>query len=420
MGRFDLIRSFIKFMRFSSGNNQKIILLARRVFFNPFTNDYLRIYQPEIRRAAVIYFFFCIGISLIAALVPDGEIGKENRILVYSRFTVVLLSAFFAFLLIRWKFLFRKKIERYSLLSSGTIVFSILPYVFLDSERMELYFHFYTTLVVSGNILLWFTGTTVIFFNVLFYLSLVLCTTLTGNAKELQHDLANVLIYLFTGVFGNLLINFWRVMDHRAKKKLQKAVSKLREKNIQIEKISKVDELTRLYNRRYLIEQFELFLKRAQRYRFSLAMVILDMDYLKEINDSYGHLAGDLALRTISDVMKQRVRATDICSRIGGDEFCILLDAIKKDDLVQLCENLRTEVAEKELSYQTSNGDPVKISVSIGACILSPVEEFSFDDIYHSIDSALYESKKKGRNRVSFIEPAHFFPKTNPGTSATS
>ncbi|MBE8355769.1 GGDEF domain-containing protein, partial [Leptospira interrogans serovar Pomona] len=112
---------------------------------------------------------------------------------------------------------------------------------------------------------------------------------------------------------------------HRAKKKLQRAVSKLREKNIHIEKISKVDELTKLYNRRYLIEQFELFLKRAQRYRFSLAMIILDMDYLKEINDSYGHLAGDLALRTISDVMKQRVRATDICSRIGGDEFCILL-----------------------------------------------------------------------------------------------
>lgn len=58
MGRLDLIRSFIKLMRFSSGNNQKIILLARRVFFNPFTDDYLRIYQPEIRRATVIYFFF--------------------------------------------------------------------------------------------------------------------------------------------------------------------------------------------------------------------------------------------------------------------------------------------------------------------------------------------------------------------------
>lgn len=98
-------------MRFSLGNNQKIKLLARRVFFNPLTDDYLRIYQPEIKRATVIYFFFCIGISLIATLVPDGEseLGKENRILAYSRLTVVLLSAFFAFLLIKWKFLFRKK-----------------------------------------------------------------------------------------------------------------------------------------------------------------------------------------------------------------------------------------------------------------------------------------------------------------------
>ncbi|PJZ55922.1 sensor domain-containing diguanylate cyclase [Leptospira barantonii] len=408
-------------MRFSLGNNQKIKLLARRVFFNPFPDDYLRIYQPDIRRATVIYFFFCIGISFLSALVPDGAspFGEENRILVFSRLTVVGLSAFFAFLLIKWKSFFRKRIERYSILSSGTIVFSILPYVFLDSERMGLYFHFYTTLVVSGNILLWFTGTTVIFFNALFYFSLVLCTTLTGNAKALQHDFANVLIYLFTGVFGNLLINFWRVMDHRAKKKLQKAVSKLRDKNIQIEKISKVDELTRLYNRRYLIEQFELFLKRAQRYKFSLAMIILDMDYLKEINDSYGHLAGDSALRSISDVMKQRVRATDICSRIGGDEFCILLDAIKKDDLSLLCEKLRTDVAEKELSYRTKNGDPVKITVSIGACIFGPEEEFSFDDIYHSIDSALYESKKKGRNRVSFIEPIRYFPKEISGSSTT-
>lgn len=197
-------------------------------------------------------------------------------------------------------------------------------------------------------------------------------------------------------------------------------MSKLRDKNIQIEKISKVDELTGLYNRRYLIEQFELFLKRAQRYRFSLAMIILDMDYLKEINDSYGHLAGDSSLRTISEVMKQRVRATDICSRIGGDEFCILLDAIKKEDLAQLCEKLRMEVSEKELSYRTKNGSPVKISVSIGACIFGPTEEFSFDDIYHSIDSALYESKKKGRNRVSFIEPIRYFSKGDRGTTAAS
>ncbi|AOP34516.1 diguanylate cyclase [Leptospira tipperaryensis] len=403
-------------MRYSFGNNQKIKLLTRRVFFNPFPDDYLKIYQPDIRRATVIYFFLCIGISILSALVPDGAnpFGEENRLLIYSRFTVVFLSGVFAFLLIKWKHFFRRRIERFSILSSGTIVFSVLPFVFLDSERMGLYFHFFTALVVSGNILLWFTGTTVIFFNSLFYFSLVVCTTITGFAMPLQHDFAIILIYLTTGVIGNLLINFWRVMDHRAKKKLQKAVSKLRDKNIQIEKISKVDELTRLYNRRYLIEQFELFLKRAQRYRFSLAMIILDMDYLKDINDSYGHLAGDQALRTISEVMKQRVRATDICSRIGGDEFCILLDAIKGEDLSQLCEKLRLEVSEKELSYRTKSGDPVKITVSIGACIFGPEEEFSFDDIYHSIDSALYESKKKGRNRVSFIEPVRYFPKENP------
>ncbi|PJZ54697.1 sensor domain-containing diguanylate cyclase [Leptospira adleri] len=409
-------------MRYSFGNNQKIKLLARRVFFNPFPNDYLKIYQLDIRRATVIYFFLCIGISILSALVPDGAdpFGEENRLLIYSRLTVIFLSGFFAFLLIKWKHLFRRSIERFSILSSGTIVFSLLPFVFLDSGRMGLYFHFFTALVVSGNILLWFTGTTVIFFNSLFYFSLVVCTTITGFAMPLQHDFAIILIYLTTGVIGNLLINFWRVMDHRAKKKLQKAVNKLRDKNIQIEKISKVDELTRLYNRRYLIEQFELFLKRAQRYRFSLAMIILDMDYLKEINDSYGHLAGDQALRTISEVMKHRVRATDICSRIGGDEFCILLDAIKKDDLSQLCEKLRLDVSEKELSYRTKTGDPVKITVSIGACIFGPEEEFSFDDIYHSIDSALYESKKKGRNRVSFIEPVRYFPKEISGSSTTA
>ncbi|XDD49059.1 diguanylate cyclase [Leptospira sp. WS92.C1] len=403
-------------MKIFLGKNQKIKLLAKRVLFNPFPDDYLRIYQPDIRRAAVIYFCFCIGISILSALVLDGSspFAEENRNLVYSRLAIILLSTFFIFLLIRWKTFFRRRIERFSVLSSGTIAFSIFPFLSLDSERMELYFHFFTILVVSGNILLWFTGTTVIFFNSLFYFSLVLFTSITGYSQPLQHDFATILIYLTTGVFGNLLINFWRVMDHRAKKKLQKVVSKLRDKNIQIEKISKVDELTRLYNRRYLIEQFELFLKRAQRYRFSLAMIILDMDYLKEINDSYGHLAGDQALRTISEVMKQRVRATDICSRIGGDEFCILLDAIKKEDLSQLCENLRLEVSEKELTYRTKNGNSVKITVSIGACIFGPEGEFSFDDIYHSIDSALYESKKKGRNRVSFIEPIRYFPKENP------
>ncbi|GBF38613.1 diguanylate cyclase (GGDEF) domain protein [Leptospira johnsonii] len=221
---------------------------------------------------------------------------------------------------------------------------------------------------------------------------------------EAMKEFPILLTYLFVGTFGNVIMNYWRTMDYRDKRKLSGAVLRLKAKNLHIRMISNLDDLTDLYNRRYLIEQFDIFKKRARRHQFQMALVILDLDHLKEINDKYGHMTGDEALQTLSAVMKSRVRSTDICARIGGDEFCVLLDSVDPKSLKTLCESLRIGVESHALSVRDTNDRPVNITVSIGAAILSYDEDFTFDDLYQSIDSGLYNSKSAGRNRVTIVE----------------
>ncbi|MGJ4748297.1 GGDEF domain-containing protein [Leptospira sp. SA-E8] len=388
------------------GIDRRIRLLSKRIFFNRYPQGFLETNWSEIRQSLVAHYSLCIVISLITYFLPNSrDFEDESLILLQSsRITLIVLSLVFLWRHARKKDWVPKKLEFYKVWTSSTLLISFFPFLYLDKVHYDVYLHQASAILLSMNLLLWLTTTTAVATNLVFCLMFLGVCYLGDSPIEAMKEFPILLTYLFVGTFGNVIMNYWRTMDYRDKRKLSGAVLRLKAKNLHIRMISNLDDLTDLYNRRYLIEQFDIFKKRAKRHNFQMALVILDLDHLKEINDKYGHMVGDEALQTLSAVMKSRVRSTDICARIGGDEFCVLLDSVDPKSLKTLCESLRKGVESHPLSVRDSDNRPVNITVSIGAAILSYDEDFTFDDLYQSIDSGLYRSKSAGRNRVTIVE----------------
>ena len=156
------------------------------------------------------------------------------------------------------------------------------------------------------------------------------------------------------------------------------------------------DPLTVLYNRRYLTDALERVLKDTGRLNKTMAILMMDSDHLKGINDKYGHKAGDNFLVQISDVIKDNIRAGDIACRYGGDEFVLVMSNLTIKSAYKRAEALRKAVADKSLVYRNEN---VNISVSIGIAVY-PEHGRSGDALLQFADQALYEAKRLGKNRV--------------------
>lgn len=159
------------------------------------------------------------------------------------------------------------------------------------------------------------------------------------------------------------------------------------------------DYLTGLANRRYFIEQAELELSRQNRYESELSLIMLDIDFFKKINDTYGHNVGDLVLQRIADISRMILRDIDIIGRIGGEEFAILLPQTSLEDSIKVAERLRVEIS--NTSVVLENGE-VKFTSSFGVV---SANKSNIDDLLIKADRALYRAKESGRNRVcTFIE----------------
>ncbi len=158
------------------------------------------------------------------------------------------------------------------------------------------------------------------------------------------------------------------------------------------------DGLTGLYNRRYFEEQLGKEASRAQRQGQPFSVIGLDLDYLKQINDKFGHSFGDLAIRTVADVLKKTARTIDIAARMGGEEFNILLPGIESEGAAIAAERIRKALEECEL-------DTIgKITASVGVATFLEHSD-NVDEVLELTDQAMYQSKRDGRNRVTIAKP---------------
>ena len=171
---------------------------------------------------------------------------------------------------------------------------------------------------------------------------------------------------------------------------------KVREQKQALLKLAMKDQLTTCHNRHSLVENAPRYINDSIRYEHPLSVMILDLDFFKEINDKHGHDAGDRVLADIGRLLMKSCRQGDFVSRIGGEEFLIILPHCREDDAVNKGKHLRSMI-------ESSNPGGLKLTASIGIACLSEEHGAEFDSLYKSADEAVYHSKNNGRNRVTLI-----------------
>lgn len=158
------------------------------------------------------------------------------------------------------------------------------------------------------------------------------------------------------------------------------------------------DSLTGIYNRRTFMTQAEVELDRSRRHRLPLALLLIDLDYFKAVNDTYGHQAGDHVLKQLCRRAETCLRGHDLMGRYGGEEFCVLAPETDLAGAVSLAERLRNELAAQPVALV--GGKDVRITLSVGIAYLDGGESAGLDELLSRADAALYRAKNEGRNRV--------------------
>ena len=158
-----------------------------------------------------------------------------------------------------------------------------------------------------------------------------------------------------------------------------------------------VDELTGMYNRRHFSSALRHEMHRVARYGQPLALMMLDLDHFKKVNDTYGHPVGDLVLAETARIIKQELRNTDYSARLGGEEFCAILPATDKKQAMRVAKRVRKAIADH---IHTATNGTFSVTVSIGLAYLAQRDTKNSREFMQEADSCLYAAKASGRNRI--------------------
>ncbi len=177
--------------------------------------------------------------------------------------------------------------------------------------------------------------------------------------------------------------------------------------NVTLSRHATRDTLTGLFNRRGILAHLEQWVSWAHRYEHPLALLLVDVDSFKKINDSYGHPVGDEVLTKVAEALRSSTRDSDLVARYGGDEFAVVAPETKAEDYQAFVDRIMESV--RDIDCRDEHGVRVLLSVSIGGAVLIPHEEpesaqKTIDSLFAAADTSLYEAKKHGRDRAG--EPA--------------
>ena len=172
-------------------------------------------------------------------------------------------------------------------------------------------------------------------------------------------------------------------------------ITEKKEMERKLESLAATDELSKLWNRRYFFNVGDKECKRADRYKAKLSLLMVDIDHFKEVNDTYGHAAGDLVLKGVSEIFIHGLRDVDIAARIGGEEFAVLMPNTDVAGAMIVAERLRHNIEMLNFEHEDRN---IKITISLG--VTECCGKSSIDEMLKRADKALYEAKNAGRNCV--------------------
>ncbi len=172
-------------------------------------------------------------------------------------------------------------------------------------------------------------------------------------------------------------------------------------KNLLLKELSLTDALTSLPNRRAIEDWATRQLSGAARYGFSFWVALADLDHFKRVNDTYGHDAGDNVLKAFSEILKSNSRKSDICGRIGGEEFLLVLTHTTGENAKLVIDRVRVEL---EATHFNFDGKSLKVTASFGLAGFVGTRAPDFNRLVAQADAALYSAKRQGRNRLELSE----------------
>jgi len=222
--------------------------------------------------------------------------------------------------------------------------------------------------------------------------------TLILTYNETLYKLLAIIIFILAATVILIIPIFKSIQDHEYS--ILKASIKLQSANKKLETASITDALTELFNRRYFNLVYTRELTRCIREKKPLCFMMLDIDFFKGFNDTYGHLQGDSALKAVADVMKTTLkRPGDYLFRLGGEEFGVLISNITEDNAYHIAEKLRQNIQNLHIEHKENKANPY-LTTSIGLISLIPDQSSIPEHIIQKADENLYKAKDEGRNRV--------------------
>ncbi len=219
------------------------------------------------------------------------------------------------------------------------------------------------------------------------YLLAILSATLRGRPLPLAFEILVAAAFLLICAYAGIV--FRRLRQNREEMKAMRRI---------LAEWAVTDPLTGLFNRRHFEEILQAELSRIQRYGGQCSLGIIDLDFFKQYNDTFGHIAGDAVLKDLADCMRQNIRTSDVLARLGGEEFGLIMVNTSKEDAYQAMERLRKAIEEYRVPGSTAQSSiRLTISVGIASC---PEDAQDAEGLLRKADAALYAAKRQGRNRV--------------------
>ena len=325
----------------------------------------------------IVTAFFSIFISMLS-VVGLHDIGSTQATMDFF-YGVVMMSFIFILRISKHRF---KKIVYFLL--SITVLFFAMVLVFLPfNEARGIWFFL---LVFAAYILTDSRG------GVLYTVATVCIIVVLNIFMDLHLSQTAINSSVLALIAGSFI--FWVYT-----REITQYQTMLKQKNSSLTLLASTDYLTGIMNKRMFTELSKRYFKTAQRDGFKLTLFLLDLDHFKNINDTYGHQAGDKLLKYFVQTVENNLRASDIFARIGGEEFVILVSKIHKDDAFIVAEKIRNSVENIMMEHE---GHYMSVTTSIGMS-QSHKTDVDFDDILFRADMALYKAKEDGRNRISFV-----------------
>lgn len=215
------------------------------------------------------------------------------------------------------------------------------------------------------------------------------------SGKRIIGSLSSDIIRIGTDSY--LLTNVSNITEHRLlEQELEKKNQELEELNRVLQRQASTDDLTAIYNHRFILQRLREEVERSDRYSQPLSIMMLDLDHFKSVNDRFAHQTGDIVLYTVAQTIKKALRHIDVAGRYGGEEFLVILPQTTQEDAVQVAERIREQV--EGLFFDDKN---LKITISIGVTFYRNENERE-SELLARADHLLYQAKDNGRNRVEY------------------